>query len=320
MNYSEKIIELRNIINERLLPLIDDDYIYLDLPYYSNIGDILIWEGTLRFLAQTKYKCLYSTDINNFKEKEINENIIIVLQGGGNWGDLWTNHHIFRKKIVEMYPKNRVIVFPQSIYYQDETNMLEDIEFYNRYPNVTICTRDKKSFDIISGNFKNNRILLVPDMAFFVDVQFKPQKTNRILFAKRIDKELALNKDIYKDIPYKAEIHDWPTYEVTIKQRIIDFCLRKITSILIKVDIIFCSKIRSLIMDSLWKFIIKPCYIKRGIDFINYYDEIYSTRLHITILSILMGKNIHIIDNNYRKTRNFIETWFYEEKYKFLQR
>lgn len=320
MDYSKKITELRTIINGKLLPLIDNDYIYLNLPYHSNIGDLLIWEGTLSFLAQMKYKCLYSTDIYNFRTQNINEDTIIILHGGGNWGDLWIDHHLFRKKIVEMYPKNRIIIFPQTVFYQDEDKMLEDIEFYNKYPNVTICTRDKKSFKIMNENFKNNKIILVPDMAFFIDVKFKPKKTDRVLFAKRTDKELALNKDIYKDIPNNAEIHDWPTFEKTRSIRFINNNLYRIMSICLKIDRFLHSNIKNYTMDLLWKKLIKPYYIKCGIDFINEYNEIYSTRLHISILSILMGKKLHIIDNSYGKTRNFIETWFSECEYKSLTR
>lgn len=318
MDYTKKITELRGIINDRLLPLINNDYIYLNLPYHSNIGDLLIWEGTQLFLSQTKYKCLYSTDSDNFKEIKINGEIIIILHGGGNWGDLWTDHHIFRKKIVEMYPQNRIIVFPQTIYYQDVNNMFEDIEFYNKYPNVTICTRDKKSYEIMSKNFKNNKILLVPDMAFFIDVKFKPQKTDRILFAKRTDKELAVDSDIYINIPSNAEIHDWPTFEDNKECRFVNNNLYRIMSVCIKIDMFFKSSIKNVTIDFLWKKIIKPYYINCGINFINNYQEIYSTRLHISILSILMKKKLHIIDNNYGKTRSFIETWFSEEESKSL--
>ena len=45
-------LELGNIIKSSLIPLIPGDYILLDLPYYSNIGDILIWKGTEDFLKE----------------------------------------------------------------------------------------------------------------------------------------------------------------------------------------------------------------------------------------------------------------------------
>lgn len=318
MEYTNKILELRNIINEKLLPLIDNDYIYVNLPYYENIGDILIWEGTMKFLSQIKYKCLYSTDIYNFLPQKIGKEVIIILQGGGNWGDLWTNHHLFRKKIIEMYPENKIIVFPQTVHYQEVSNMHDDIEFYNRYPNVTICTRDNVSYQLMKSNFLNNKILLVPDMAFFIDIKFKPQDTQRILFARRTDKELSSNHEIYKNIPSKAEVHDWPTYETDVNKRTIIKVLNRLTWICRKTDKLFNTHLKNIIYDFYWKHLIRPYYIKCGISFINNYNEIYSTRLHITILSFLMRKKIHIIDNNYGKTLNLINTWFTKKEIQFF--
>ena len=49
---------LRRKIEEELTPLIDSDYLFLDLPYYSNIGDALIWMGTEHFLEKISHKCL----------------------------------------------------------------------------------------------------------------------------------------------------------------------------------------------------------------------------------------------------------------------
>lgn len=318
MQYTNKIFQLRNIINEKLLPLIDNDYIYLDLPYYTNIGDLLIWEGTLEFLSQTKHKCLYSTDADNFRERKINENTIVILQGGGNWGDLWEKHHIFRKKIVQMYPKNKIIVFPQTVYYQDKQKLFEDIEFYNNYPNVIICVRDNVSYNILELNLKNNKILLVPDMAFFVNIKKCNNSTGKILFAKRTDKELSSNNEAYNNIPQSADIYDWPTYETDTNQFIINRIFRKLIAFCNALDNCFHSNLKNRITDLYWKIILKKYYINMGIKFLSNYSEIYSTRLHISILSILMNKKIHIIDNSYGKTSNYIKTWFTSEERKYF--
>ena len=58
MTCEEKIWELRQIIEEQLTPLINNDYVLYDLPYYSNIGDLLIWEGELSFLKVCICACL----------------------------------------------------------------------------------------------------------------------------------------------------------------------------------------------------------------------------------------------------------------------
>ena len=101
MKSKEKINQLKNCINDNLFPLMTNDYIYLDLPYYPNIGDHLIWEGTKNFLRQLPYKCLYATSKECYCPPHINKNVIILLHGGGNWGTLYPEHHQFRKKIIQ---------------------------------------------------------------------------------------------------------------------------------------------------------------------------------------------------------------------------
>ena len=42
MTSAEKVAQLRALLCDTLLPLINNDYIFLDIPYYSNPGDTLI--------------------------------------------------------------------------------------------------------------------------------------------------------------------------------------------------------------------------------------------------------------------------------------
>lgn len=44
--------------NTGLLDIITDDYIFIDLPYYSIIGDAMIWKGTEEMLKSVPYRCL----------------------------------------------------------------------------------------------------------------------------------------------------------------------------------------------------------------------------------------------------------------------
>lgn len=108
---------------------------------------------------------------------------------GGNFGDVWVECHKFRKKVIEDLPNHKIIIFPQTIYYQEEKNLKEDAEFFSKYPNVTICARDRHSLKTLEDDFPNNPSLLVPDMAFFMDDHWlKPETTeDRTLFLMRTD-------------------------------------------------------------------------------------------------------------------------------------
>ena len=300
MTCEEKIWELRQIIEEQLTPLINNYYVLYDLPYYSNIGDLLIWEGELSFLKGLPFKMLEcgSAFTSNLKRK-IKKDTIILLQGGGNFGDIWDIHE-FKRKVIRNYPENRIIIFPQTVFYQKNENMLRDIELMSRHPYLTICARDIHSFEVLKKNFKNT-ILLVPDMAFCIpyeNLQKYLQPTqNKTLYVKRKDKELCKENISFSPL-FNLFESDWPSYEqVTWEEKGLKLAYK------------FRHLGLSSIIDLYAFYILRPQLIRKGIEFVSQYREIYTTRLHVFILSILLGKSCTIIDNSYGKNSSFYETW-----------
>lgn len=311
MDSEEKILQLRAILKETVTPLIDRDYVYLDLPYYFNIGDTLIWEGTRSFLKTIPYKCLYTTNYSNYNDSKVDKSSIILFQGGGNFGDLYPELNNFRKEVILKHPDQKVIILPQTVTYQDKKNLLKDAEFYKDYPNVTICARDKVSYGILKEYFVNNKILLLPDMAFFIDIDERFRKRiipGKTLYLKRTDKEFV---DLYKDIiPNNAEIHDWPTFEPNIYIRLCYSVCRRISGFLRKIDAIAQTSLAAKYDDYVWQNILRIFNVRLGYNFLAPYEIIYTTRLHVLILSILLRKShINILDNKYGKLSSFYQTW-----------
>ena len=76
---------LRKKISDTLTPLINHDYVLLDLPYYDNIGDTLIWDGTKEFLKTLPYKCLYYASKDSFRYRDLSPDTVILLSGGQFW-------------------------------------------------------------------------------------------------------------------------------------------------------------------------------------------------------------------------------------------
>lgn len=91
MNFAQKVDALRSVIRYQLIPLISDSYVFLDLPYYTNIGDALIWEGTETFLSSLPAKCLYRCSCQTFSYRPLpkirqyycKEEVILGIYGGG---------------------------------------------------------------------------------------------------------------------------------------------------------------------------------------------------------------------------------------------
>ena len=297
--------EIRNLIEERVLPLIDRDYVFLDLPYHPNVGDTLIACAAESLLKKSPYHCLYRCSEYTFDDRKIPSNALIIFNGGGNFGDLWKNYTVFRNKLINRYPNNKFLILPQSICYREDNNLFSDVEIYSKCgKSITICARDNASYNLLARNFVENNIILVPDLAFYTDTIYlkASPKTNRVLFLKRNDVEF-LDSSRYSIVPGDSEVHDWPTIERfwwlqnkygAFKR----YTLKK-----------WYPRCFLHVEDLLWQRIILPYILHNGIGFVNKYDTIYSTRLHVAILGVLLNKNVYFFDNSYGKNYALYDTW-----------
>ena len=201
-----------------------------------------------------------------------------------------------------------MVTFQELRITPDGQKLIIDAEFYSQHKNVTICAREQYTYDLLKKHFKNE-ILLMPDMAFFINLKkYKLGKeTGKVLYLKRIDKEFSKN-DEKIEIPKNAEIHDWPTYEHSFhKEKIVEtlYCkFRRLLSILR-----FPNRIIAKLNDWKRNYFYRRFYVQLGIDFLSPYSLIFTTRLHVMILSVLLHKKLHLINNTSGKVINFYNTW-----------
>lgn len=310
MDYITKIDSLKNIIDKELLNLINNDYVLLDVPYHYNIGDVLIWNGELEFLKQLPYKHLnFGYYYQNFK---ITDNTIILLHGGGNFGDLWRGFQDYRLEIISKYPNNKIVVFPQTVYYQHDNNMKADSQLMSRHKNLTICARDTKSYSILKENFQNN-ILLVPDMAFYMSIKklkkYILREGEKNLFLKRNDKELLLST--FHADSESFDVLDWPTEDGTLELYCMwdNYLLKTYRRCdrrkYLKKIAPFFKGLNDLYIHTL----LRNKITKIGVGFVSKYKSIYSTRLHTAILGLMINKKVVFFDNTYGKNKNFYNSW-----------
>jgi pyruvyl transferase EpsO len=279
------------------------------VPEHRNIGDQLIWRGEHDFLKQIPHNCLFTSSLGYHRNPKIAENTIILLHGGGNFGDVWLLHQKFREDIIQKYPNNRIILFPQSVQFENQNNLENAAEIFNNHGNITICARDLFSYELLSKYFTSCKILMVPDMAFSSTLDFKKvnKKNKKNLILKRIDKELAteINEKNYLDF----EVKDWPTYNMDF----FEYVKKKYTGLNRRSSELILNNDKES-LDSFRTFGVLPYrkkddFIKIGIDFLNSYEINITTRLHGHILSLLLGLPSIMIDNSYGKNKRFHSTW-----------
>lgn len=309
MGNQEIIKLLKEKIYNNLAPIIGEKCILTDLPYHYNIGDLLIWAGELQFLKENRIRCYDSSDYHTFSFPKIDDNVTILMHGGGNFGDLYEEHQTLRKEIIKNYPENKIIMFPQSVWYENKERLLEDIEIFSNHKNLILCARDKYSFDFLSKYFTTNKVLLVPDMAFYIDKNIIEKQKDPIkkdfIFIKRRDKELKLDNS-YEDLK-NTEDRDWITFE---KNNIYTFILRFIIYLQnsLKRSYVL-SFLLNKILNTYCDKIFRNKIINMGIKQLSQFELIITTRLHAMILSILLDRKVKYIDNLSGKLSAFANTW-----------
>lgn len=306
MNYQEKITDLRKKIKDKLSPLIDNDYVLLDLPYHKNIGDILIWAGEIEFLKTLKHcKCLGLNNMDTFLFPKLEKNVIILLHGGGNFGDLYRSSQNFKLKVISTYPDNKIILLPQSFHYDNTSLIYEDAKVFQRHRNLYLCARDNYSYEMMLRFFSKNNVLLVPDSAFFITVPEDTHTHHSSLYIRRRDSETLVK---LKKTNNFDSVSDWPTFEKFPPLRV--FTLQIALAIYRRLPTKLVGKaFLAGMIDYFARVYIKDFLVELGIKFLKPYDNVTSDRLHGLILSVILGKSVFYIDNKTNKLSNFVSTW-----------
>lgn len=309
MNSTDKVKQLSDIVQKEIIPLIDNDYVLYGLPYYSNIGDTLIWEGELELLKNVPHRCVGTCGWDRYPLKPVKKDVIVLITGGGYFGDTWRQGWKFVLDGIKGLEENRIIILPNSIHYSDVSIRDEDSEYLSRFPKLIICARDQFSYDYAKKYFRN-KVILVPDMAFCISVdRFRKQKldSEKILYLKRTDKELSTQLPD-EELAGNIETSDWPTMDKPkFSQKLFYKSIRALKG-LYNHGLIYGKSLR-LLENTLYYLIHRPMMISEGVSFITNYKKIYTTRLHAMILGILLNKEVVFLDNSYGKLRNYYNTW-----------
>src|SRR4030095_1042325 len=165
----------------------------VDFPNYTNVGDSAIWLGERACLEELGAKILYCCDRLTYSksrlQKKIDSNSIILMQGGGNFGDSWHHHQRFREDVIRDFPNHRIVILPQSICFRAEETLEQARTVIDGHGAVTIMLRDWRSVEFARSHFAT-RIVLCPDMAFSLGSIGRPLPPSQdILWLARTDAE-----------------------------------------------------------------------------------------------------------------------------------
>lgn len=205
--------ELSCVISLSKIALIGNEIpkiVLMNTPNYLNLGDHAIAIAENLFLSNLFNEPIYEFDTSMCDENHIqyikqyvSSQDLIFIQGGGNMGSLWKTCENNIRTIIQTFPNNKIIIFPQSVFYENTTEGIEDYELslkvYNVHPNLTICCRDVNSFDFVKTSYICDTKLL-PDMVLYLKNNNISNKRFGIGYLLREDKEALLSDNERKNI------------------------------------------------------------------------------------------------------------------------
>lgn len=165
----------------------------LDFPEYGNVGDSAIWLGALRLLEACGARVAYGASISSYDRDRLRRRIgpggMVLLSGGGNFGDLWPAHQIFRERVIADCRELPVIQLPQSIHFQEPARLDQARAVLNAHPRLTLLLRDHASVALARATFSAD-VRLCPDAAFGLGSIPRPVAPARpVTVLSRNDKE-----------------------------------------------------------------------------------------------------------------------------------
>lgn len=280
--------------------------VYVDYPLHTNVGDLLINAGAEHFFAEHGLQIWRRYNYYDFPRqiKDIRKTDVILLHGGGNFGDLWFHFQSLRERILAQYPDNRVIFLPQTVHFSSDERGQASVRRINRHRNCHVFARDCRSLEKLQG-WGINSVSLMPDTAHaltgFLGVEAAVQCPCALHLIRR-DREASSVPADLSSMP--GDTCDWDYGMFSLRRRMMHFLVVNSVKALGRYGpAVDCHRAWYLHRDRL---------IHDAIRRFQNYDTIVTNRLHGVLLGLFLGRNVVAFDNNYGKLSSYRETWLQE--------
>lgn len=340
-----QLADLRSLLVKSLVGISCLDHAHccalINYPRHGNLGDHLIWAAQLHYLEQVRQlpvKYLASPDLYSHRilDRAVGDQPI-VLSGGGQLGDQWPRLQDFIEYVVDRHRRNPIVIFPQSLYFQDRSRLQQAASILQRHPDLTLVLRDQVSFQFAQGHFSGCHLLLSPDMAFAlpIDELFPASQIGRLSHPRppwlalcRGDREASSTHWLSSLAPWRGllECTDWLPLErhwIWGDRRIL-LSRHVATGVRELLQRRLLMPHRALVrhhwlrgLPSKWQQMAQSSSLNR-LSLAMVHDAcrqiagrqlVITDRLHAVILASLLGVPCLAIDNHTGKIHNFLVTW-----------
>jgi len=305
-------------LRERFAPLIPADRpaALVDYPDSVNCGDQAIWLGEKKLMSDLGVTVAYECSAQTYDRDAMAEKLgdgTILMHGGGSFGYRHPLHHEFRLKLLQDFPRNKVILFPQHATFLDNEHLQRSADAIGEHPDVTLFARGLLAQHTLSRYFGSKaRVELAPDLAFMLGPQERMSDAlYDVVWIARTDQERASDQteSAARLSSQGAEKYVLPRFPDGIE---INFVVKQRPPTVLLTDwysLFFENEDARLAYYRLDFDGRGRANVMRALYVLSLGRVVITDRLHGHIFCLLLGIPHVLLNNDSGKNWNFYETW-----------
>lgn len=223
-------------------------FLLIDTPQHGNVGDQAIALAEKEWLAKVfgekSFYEITANEIDGIEDRIASRcplEQVILVHGGGFLGCLWPNEEHRLRRILAAFRDHKVVILPQTATFDLETSIgrgffEESKRAYSAHSNLTICLRERNSYNFLKKCMPQIRTLLIPDFVLTMEPDLEHKQRQGILLCMRHDHEKALDdgklnqfKDTLRMLYPSQKLIETDTvvdYDIDITRRRFEVCAK----------------------------------------------------------------------------------------------
>ena len=291
------------VLREVVAPHAGRPWALIDFPEYANAGDSAIWLGNLAGLKDVGMPPpAYTCDKRTFRRDVLAHRVkdgLILVHGGGNFGDVYRSHQRLREDVVAWFPHNPVIQLPQSIHFTADEPRERARQILRTHPRYLLLVRDEPSLSV-ARPVLGLEARLCPDLAMCLGSQAARRRGGEgIVWLARGD---AWRRHAPIETDSRVTVSDWPKERLSA-HRVWASTLRRGIRMglggLLPLD-----PSLSRTSDR-----IARTRFDRALDWLGRADVVVTDRLHGHVLSLLLGTPHVLLNDRTGKVHALHAAW-----------
>jgi pyruvyl transferase EpsO len=239
----------------------------------------------------------------------------ILINGGGNFGDLYAGQQGARERVLRELRDRRIIQLPQSIHFRDMDNTKRVSQLIAAHGNVTLMLREDRSFDFAREHFDAD-LVRCPDMAFGLGSLSRPVAPRvDVAWIARPDHDVEWRDPGPMPVRSDSMTFDDVDWTGTLGTEQLSWTGRSRRLLAVNQRLMSDGEPSPLVRRWAWRALastfepLAQVWVDRGLGLISGGRVVVTDRLHGHILALLLDVPHVILDNATGKVRSTFETW-----------